>query len=30
MAKDILDNSTIDGIEQVDEMDFHELQHGKY
>ena len=30
MAKDILDNSTIDGIEKVDEMDFHELQHGKY
>lgn len=30
MAKDILDNATIDGVAVVDEMDFHELQHGKY
>ncbi|QGF21254.1 DNA methyltransferase [Citrobacter phage HCF1] len=29
-AKDILDNSTIDGVEKVDEMDIHELQHGSY
>lgn len=30
MAKDITDKATIDGIEKVDEMDMHELQHGSY
>lgn len=30
MAKDILDNVTIDGVAIVGDMDFHELQHGKY
>lgn len=30
MAKDVLDNATIDGVAEVDEMDFHELQYGKY
>lgn len=30
MAKDVMDNVTIDAIADVEEMDFHELQHGRY